>query len=254
VSVYNSCNNLTVAKDDTNGFNIKGQSSSVGVGLTVPEKITADCREELVFDLQRQVSQNKVLGMTFVDDTEKRFSVGKTFLKMWPGRAVYLKPVFTYCQYDGLGGEKAVRKFSLDAFWQKALKMGQQLNLRMSGQKAGNDYLPSADQLYLGGLYSVRGYDESIIGGDSGLNLKLDYSFPLPGINGSQLFTFYDWGRVYGKSLVSTRMIDSAGLGIKHSFTNDSQIVLTLGFPFVKKIGDEKIASHKVDLAVNFIF
>lgn len=254
ISIYNSHNNLTVYQDDSNGFNIRGESSSTGLTWTSPLKIRADYREELVLDLQQQVSKNKVLGMTFVDDDEKRYSIGKTFLLMQTRQAVYVKPMLTYCEYDGLAGKKHVKKFSLDTLWQKAAKAGQQLNFRLNWQQTSDSYLPSADQLYLGGLYSVRGYDESVIGGDSGLNLKIDYNIPVKQLKGAQLFSFYDWGRIYGKSILSTRMIDSAGVGVRHSFINDSQVVLTVGFPFVKKIGDEKIASHKVDLAVNFVF
>lgn len=254
ISLYNSSNNLTVFQDDSNGFNIRGKSSSTGLTWTTPLKIKADYREELIFDVQQQSSKNKVLGMTFVDDKEKRYSMAKTFLMTKPRQAIYVKPMITYCEYEGLAGKKFVKKFLLDSLWQKAADSGQQMNLRLTWQKTSDDYLPSADQLYLGGLYSVRGYDESVIGGDSGLNLKIDYNIPVKQLKGSQVFLFYDWGRIDGKSIISTRMIDSTGLGIKHSFVNNSQIVLTLGFPLVRKIGDEKIASHKVDLAVNFVF
>lgn len=254
ISLYNSYNNLSVSQDDSNSFNILGESSSTGLTWTSPLAIRADYREEFVFDFQQQTSKNKVLGMTFVDDKEKRYSIGKTFLMTQPRQAVYVKPMLTYCEYEGLAGKKYVNKFSLETLWQKAAKAGQQMNFRLTWQKTSDEYLPSADQLYLGGLYSVRGYDESVIGGDSGLNLKIDYNIPVQQLKGSQVFLFYDWGRIYGKSIISTRMIDSAGLGIKHSFVNNSQIVLTMGFPFVRKIGDEKIASHKVDLAVNFVF
>lgn len=254
LTVYNSFNDLTIYQDDSNGFNIKGKSSSAGLTYTHPLKIRSDYREELILDVQQQYSKNKVLGMTFVDDKEKRYSAGQTFLFMRPGQALYLKPMFSYCKYDGLGGDKVARKLTLDTLWQKANKAGQLLVFRLNLQKTNDEYIPSADQLYLGGLYSVRGYNESVIGGDSGLSLKLDYNIPIRQLKGSQVFTFYDWGRIYGKSILSTRVINSAGFGVKHSFVNDSQITLSVGFPFVKKIGDEKVAAHKVDLAVNFVF
>lgn len=254
ISVYNSFNDLTVYQDDSNGFNIRGESSSAGVTWTSPTKIESNYREELVLDLQQQYSKNKVLGMTFVDDKEKRYSIGKTFLMLRSAQAIYLKPMLTYCEYDGLAGKKSVKKFTLDSLWQKVAKAGQQMTFRLNWQKTSDSYLPSADQIYLGGLYTVRGYDESVIGGDSGLNLKLDYNIPFKPLKDSQVFSFYDLGKIYGKSILSTRMIQSAGVGVKHGFINGSQVVLTVGFPFVKKIGDEKIASCKVDLAVNFIF
>ncbi len=254
LSLYNSFNSLVIIQDDANGFSIKGRSSSLGLSLTHPLKITTNYREELVLDVHRQNAENKVLGMTFVDDEEKRYSLGKSFLKLLSGEALYFKPTWSYCEYEGLSGRKHVQKFALDGLWQKVRTTGQQINLRVAGQKAADDFMPSSDQFLLGGLYSVRGYNESVIGGDSGLNLKVDYLFPIKALESAQLFTFYDWGRIYGKSLLVTKMIHSFGFGFRHSFANDSQITFTVGFPLEKEIGDQRADSHKFDLSLNFLF
>lgn len=254
LSFYHSFNELAVYQEDVNGFNIKGKSSSFGLNLTQPLEVRTRYKEELIFDVQKQISLNKVFGMNFVDDTEERYSVGKSYLWLAPGEALYCKPVFSYCEYDGLAERKHVKKMVLDGLWQKRRLHGQMLNFRLNWQQTPDKYLPSADQYYLGGLYSVRGYNESVVGGDYGVNLKFDYFFPAAFDKKTQLFFFYDWGRIYGKSLLSTRMIHSYGLGLSHSFVNDSYVSLTVGYPLVDLIGDEKIAPQKVDLAVNLSF
>ena len=42
-----------------------------------------------------------------------------------------------------------------------------------------SSYLPSAEQFYIGGAYSVRGYKESLLGGDHGVAVSLEYSVPI---------------------------------------------------------------------------
>lgn len=254
LSLYTSMNQLNVYQDDLNGFNIKGESRSTGLTLSIPQVVKMRYKEELILDIQKQTSLNKVLGMIFVDDDEQRYSLGKSFLKLSPGEAFYCRPVYTYCKYSGLGEDKYKRKFVVDGLWQKVRKQGQLLNLKLNWQRTDDEYLPSADQYYLGGSNSVRGYNESVLGGDAGLNIKSDYFFPVPGFRSTQLNIFYDWGRIYGRSLLTTQMIHSAGLGVKHSFAADSFVAVTLGFPFVRRLGDENIASHKVDLSVNMSF
>ncbi len=254
LSVYRSINDLSVSRNDLNAFHITGKAGTTGLTMTHPLVIRAGYKEELVLDVHRQKSTNKILGMTFTDDDESRYSIGKTFLDITAEKAFYCKPVITVGSYQGIGESKYIRKFVFDGLWQKVGLSGQVITARLGCQKTNDDYLPSSDQYYLGGLTSVRGYNESVIGGDSGMNVKLDYQFLVHGAKKTHLFTFYDWGRIYGKSLLSTRMIHASGVGCKHTFTNDSQIVLTLGFPFVKKIGDETISSRKWDISLNFVF
>ena len=42
---------------------------------------------------------------------------------------------------------------------------GQMLSARLDAQWSADDYLLSAEQFYIGGMYSVRGYEESFLGG-----------------------------------------------------------------------------------------
>ncbi len=251
VSLYHSFNNLLI---DNAGLEIRGRSQASGFSITHPLQVTARLKSELIFDAQRQNSENRVFGITFVDDSEKRFSIGSSFLRLSPGQALYCKPLITFCDYDGLGEDKKVQKYQIDAMWQKVLRGNQQLNLRLSAQKAKDEFMPSADQFFLGGMYSVRGYEESVIGGDGGMNLKLDYFFPLKGMKTTKMFTFYDWGKIYGKSFVTDRMIHSLGFGFSHSFANDSQVVLSVGYPLAKELNNQQVDGQKVELSMSISF
>ncbi|KAF1080650.1 MAG: hypothetical protein GQF41_3060 [Candidatus Rifleibacterium amylolyticum] len=248
LAFYLSRNTLEV---ESSGLDISGKSEMIGFSLTHPLHISRNFKSELIFDAQSQRSSNQVLNMNFVDDREKRYSIGQSFLKLSPGQALYFRPMLILCDYKGLAESRKVQKSSFDALWQKINRGRQQLMIQLNGQKAQDDNMPSADQYFLGGLNSVRGYDESVISGDSGLNIKCDYRFPLPGCRRTNMAVFYDWGRIYGKSFVATRMIHSAGFGLIHSFANDSQISLSVGYPITRRIGATDVNPHRLEMQMS---
>jgi hemolysin activation/secretion protein len=250
-SVYYNVNNLLI---DNDSIGIHGESNLAGVSLSHPLTVRPRFRSEVICDVQQQESKNRISGVNFVDDNEERFSLGCSLLRRSASQALYLKPMVSLCDYNGLGEAKKVRKYLLDGVWQKIKSGNQQIDLKIAGQKTTDDYLPSSDQFFLGGLYSVRGYDESIISGDSGLNLKLDYSLPLKAVERTRGFIFCDWGRIYGKSFSGTKMIYSCGFGLMHSFAKDSMIVLSVGYPMVKHINSADIDPHKIELTMNISF
>lgn len=251
ISFYHSFNNLLI---DNAGLEIRGNSRSSGISFTHPLRISARFKTELIFDASRQNSENRVFGLTFVDDAENRFSIGPSFLRLAPGAALYWRPTVVFCDYKGLGDDKKLHKYQLDAMWQKAVSGNRMLNCRLVAQKASDEFIPSADQFFLGGIYSVRGYDESVIGGDGGVNLKLDYLFPIKGFKTTKMFTFYDWGRIYGKSFTTDRMIHSLGFGFTHAFADDSQVVLSVGYPLVKDLNGQAVDGQKLELSLNVSF
>ncbi|HNW11761.1 MAG TPA: ShlB/FhaC/HecB family hemolysin secretion/activation protein [Candidatus Rifleibacterium sp.] len=251
ISFYHSFNNLLI---DNAGLEIRGASRSTGFSVTHPMRVGTSFKSELIFDAHRQNSENRVFGLTFVDDSENRFSIGSSFLRLSSGAALYWRPTVVFCDYKGLGDDQKLRKYQLDAMWQKVLPGKRQLQCRLIGQKACDEFIPSADQFFLGGMYSVRGYEESVIGGDSGINLKLDYLFPIGGFKTTKMFVFYDWGRIYGKSFANDRMIHALGFGFSHSFAGDSQVVFSVGYPLVKELNVQAVDGQKLELSMNVSF
>lgn len=249
LSLYHSSNFLTV---ENSGLDIRGESESSGFSLTHPLRISNSFKSEVIFDAQTQRSTNSVFGLDFVSDREKRYSLGQSFLKLWRGNALFLRPMLTICDYKGLADQRKIQKYSLDGVWQKVNPGRQMLSVKLSGQKSQDDFVPSADQFFLGGLNSVRGYDESVISGDSGISLKFDYQFPLKFSKKTNMLAFYDWGKLFGKSFIPTRMIHSFGFGFNHSFAGDSMISLYVGYPIVKQIGAIDVEPQKIELMMNF--
>lgn len=55
-----------------------------------------------------------------------------------------------------------------------------EIAMRFSGQYAFNDRLIPNEQAVAGGLYTVRGYPESVVAGDTAIYGSVEYRFHLP--------------------------------------------------------------------------
>lgn len=70
----------------------------------------------------------------------------------------------------------------LDATTPESSTLAHEIALSFKGQHAPDDKLTPQFQRTVGGLYSVRGYDESLVSGDSVVILSAEYRFHLPRI------------------------------------------------------------------------
>jgi len=116
---------------------------------------------------------------------------------------------------------------------------------RINGQYSPQS-LFSAEQMYLGGVYSIRGYQPSELLGDYGVSGSFEIRTPVPGLqkilpekikNWSEkikLAAFYDWGYVndynnlYG---YPTHFLSSVGFGTYINITDAIYVQAGLGIP-----------------------
>lgn len=252
ISFNYSNNRMHVSHGDMRDLDIRGMSRASGVTFIHPTLTTASRKENISLDVQQQHSETSILGTNFVHDDEHRFSLSYDSLVIRNRELLYLKPTFTYNEYSGLAENQFGTKFVLDMMYQNYRKNGDIFTARFNGQKAFDDYIPSADQYYLGGLYTVRGYEESGIGGDSGLNVRLDYAWHTK-IKGLKFVTFFDWGRLCGDNLPSTKEIYSTGWGIEYR-RGDIVLSTTVGYALKRHINEEKVDASEIHLTFNYIF
>ncbi|MDI9420621.1 MAG: ShlB/FhaC/HecB family hemolysin secretion/activation protein [Bacillota bacterium] len=88
--------------------------------------------------------------------------------------------------------DKNFVKYNGSFGWMKSNAEGNQANFKAMVQLSPSRLLPPEQQFALGGMNSVRGFEEGLLTGDSGYLLSFEYSFPVAkGLGG---FLFFDHG------------------------------------------------------------
>ena len=137
----------------------------------------------------------------------------------------------------------------------QALPHNQLMILQVNGQYA-NRHLWASEAMQVGGISTVRGYDEGFGIGDYGVTASFEYRFPIPGLkallpkklefisDSIQLAGFYDFGW-YGNRFQKNSIGDaygnylmSAGPGIIVKLTKYISANMYWGFPIGKRFPD----------------
>lgn len=103
------------------------------------------------------------------------------------------------------------------------------LNLKIKGQKRLDGEVPTSEQMQIGGVNTVRGYSEGMLSADSALDGMFEFQYnmtfmkKLKPINYVQLFTFFDYGRIFPNNTIYypagyEKDIYSAGGGLRMGF------------------------------------
>ncbi len=261
-----SANDIKQTKD-ADVARTTGDAHSYSIGISQPWIITERYRSEFTLDYNHQVSNSEyeLVGrntkFTIVDDNVNNFSLGLAMTNYGNSSIFYQKHSMVRGQsnHTSFWGEDKGQDFTfykLSTLYQRAYSNGNQLSLRLDGQYSFSDNLISSRQYYLGGMYSVRGYKESFMGGDGGINFSAEYSIPLTKDRKVTGFWFFDYGRVIGEAAQSNKEdmdIYSTGLGVKAALGKNVSGVLTFGFPLKKSfnsISDDDVDSMRVNFMI----
>ena len=124
---------------------------------------------------------------------------------------------------------------------------------RINGQYSAQALYPM-EQMFIGGAYSVRGYQPSELIGDYGVAGSFEVRTPIPGIKALfpkkyedklarkiKLALFYDWGYVkehHGLYNYETNFIHSVGVGSHINFTDEIALQIGIGIPLSRKLNE----------------
>lgn len=134
---------------------------------------------------------------------------------------------------------------------------------RLNGQYSPNR-LFAAEQMQLGGPYSLRGYEPGTLIGDWGLSGTMEVRTPVPGItkilpskiehwdNKIQWATFYDWGYVKDHNNLygyPQHFLHSVGTGLHFYLTDYMSAAMNVGIPLGQKYYNEN--SVRLNFSIN---
>lgn len=239
---------------------VKGHANAFSVGISHPLTVNEKKRVEMSLDYNHQKSASDFmisstrfnlvndqvddvtfgLAMTWYGDSHvfyQKHSYVEGYSKSAPEMRVKVGKHYGYYQWSGL--------------YQKNYTKGQLLSLRGNAQWSQTDDMVSARQFYIGGMYSVRGYKESYLGGDSGFSTSLEYQVPFGKRNTG--FAFWDYGQVYGngQSNNKDRILSSVGLGWRTQVGKNYSASLVAGFPLHREFQAEKVSPCRLHFVVS---
>ena len=255
-----STNAVEVVKGDYEDM-IKGHANSYAIGFTQPIVVNETTRTELSLDYNRQNSKTDFMpaGTRFniVDDSVQDFSLGFAMTNYGASHVFYQKHSYVRGYSESTPDMSAQNSqnfgfYKFNAMYQKLYKAGQMWSLRADAQWSGSEGMVSSRQFYMGGMYSVRGYKENYLGGDSGFTFSAEYAVPVINKNTSA-FTFFDYGHVYGNGQSDDQhnVLSSVGLGIRSTINQYCSASLVLGIPLQREFSAEQVSKTRLHFIVN---
>ena len=254
-----STNATEVVKGDYED-KIKGHANSYAIGLVQPLLVNETTRTELSLDFNSQKSKTDWLEgfrRNMVDDTVQDVALGFAMTNYGTSHVFYQKHSYVSGHSESTPDmfSESSQNFGFYKFngmYQKLYAAGQMWNLRADAQWSGSEGMVSSRQFYMGGMYSVRGYKENYLGGDSGFTFSAEYAVPVINKNTSA-FTFFDYGHVYGNGQSDDQhnVLASVGLGLRSTINQYCSAALTLGVPLQREFSAEKVSSTRLHFIVS---
>lgn len=239
---------------------VKGHAYAASVTLRHPLRIDEKRRDEIGIQFLHQNSQTDYTPASYkwVDDTRNTWAPYISFTHYGKSSVFYHKHSFSYTRFHNLNGTgDNYPIYRLDALYQKQLPGGQMLNGRFNAQVASESKnISSSDWFYIGGANSVRGYEESLLGGNQGFSASLTWMVPVDKKRIFNVFTFLDYGRVFGDTTTLVALgqtLISTGIGFTANYKNFYSS-LTLGIPLKREILNEKVARTRIHFNCSLTF
>ena len=243
------------------GIPVKGHASSVTATLTQPLHVSHKAKVEALLSANYQHSQTDIAGAQIINDTFKDVTAGVAVTNYGTKWALYQKHAFTFGQWNNdaittntAGTSAHYTIYNFLGLYQYAGKAGQLFNFRANAQWGGNSGLRPSRQFFLGGVYSVRGYEENVIGGDSGFCVSAEYAVPVTKDRSVSLYEFVDYGSIFGDNKPRFNTLLGVGAGIRARYKKYAYIDLAVGFPLKRKLDGDRAGRTRIHLSANVTF
>ena len=251
-----SGNRTKITNGELKNLGVRGKAQSFSLNWRVPFYITAHSRHETGLQYIYQTSKTDwgYGSVSWTDDKINRVIPYVSFTHYGNSSVFYHKHSFVFAKRrDIYGNSDSTNLYRLSSFWQKRYGGGQFWQARLEGQWSSEDNLASSDRFFIGGVTSVRGYEEGFIGGPKGMTANLEYHVPLDKARRFSLFPFVDWGTISGVTGMEHRTLLSAGLGLEARY-KQLYSTLSVGFPIKKDFYETSVDSTRVDFSLSATF
>ncbi|MGP1575831.1 ShlB/FhaC/HecB family hemolysin secretion/activation protein [Selenomonas sp.] len=236
------------------GIPVNGHASALQAALSHPFCVTPYMRAEASFTVSRQHSVTDMEEVaSLLDDTFTEGTAALAFTHYGRSKAFYHRHALTGGKWKNASLSRLARPSNRYAFYtfsgvyQMGAAHGQLFTLRTNLQISKTDDLRPSKQFFLGGVYSVRGYKENLLGAPNGFSCSLEYAAPVLHKPTVSLYGFLDYGTLWGGSqLAEHHMLLSTGLGLRAQIEDTISLDMAAGIPLRRTVG-YSAAPEKVD-------
>jgi len=262
-------------------YEIKGKSHNFAVGITQPllRGDNYDISSDFNFDMRHSMTKMRETQLNKSELRVLRIGLNGNRYDQhgrWIARAEASTglPLLggTSISEEGIGSSKFV-KFNTNLIRVQALPFKSTGIFKISGQFSPNALL-CPEQMQIGGMYTVRGFDEGLVLGDIGYNVSLEVRTPIPFLpqkltiplpkhakniylkDRIQFAAFYDQGFAHtihqDYSEHYTNFLQGVGVGLRCYLTKYISANIDFGFPLGRdRSPDQNFAKFHFGLSSN---
>lgn len=236
LGVSYSKNQVDIISGPYETMDIQGNSSDFGLSLSHPFTVEAKRKVEGYAELHWKESSTDFFGNTLLDSTVKTATIGSNIRTIDDKGVWYNQFSITgidATKKDAYGG-KHFWRFNLSTIRQQELSNSRSIIWHLSSQMTDKREMPSSEQFSLGGMSSVKGYQEGLLSGDQGYYAGVEYDFPLQTTKKVKGLVFMDHGstyNAYNNGSQNRDFLTSAGIGMILNYSPDFFGKVVVGFP-----------------------
>ncbi|MGP1471454.1 MAG: ShlB/FhaC/HecB family hemolysin secretion/activation protein [Schwartzia sp. (in: firmicutes)] len=227
------------------GIPVIGHADAIQASFTQPLWVTPALKAEASLTLSRQhsVTDMTEARLPMIDDTFTQETAALAFTHYGKGRAFYHRHAFTRGHWENASLTRLAKPsadytfYALNAVYQQGAAHGQIFTARTNVQISANEDIRPSRQFYLGGVYSVRGYEENALGAANGFSATLEYAVPVMKKPDLRLYGFFDYGTLWGENVPDHHVLSSVGLGLRANFSDWGAMDVSVGMPLCRTIG-----------------
>lgn len=235
------------------GLDIGGNASTLTLQLSHPFLATPAMRVDGILAYRAKHSATDFFDIEIADIAVRSLEYGATLMRFDERGTWFTQHTLTF-GISGIGSDQSFLLYRGDVQRWQRLRGDLQLRLRVTGQWADIELLPPSEQFQLGGRYTVRGFREGLLIGDTGYLSVAELRAPLPvGRLGGAARAFAGKvdGRVFidhggafpfkgaGGDITAQDYLTSAGFGIDLSPVQGVTAELAWSFPIGFRDDDE---------------
>lgn len=253
IGVSYAANSVHTKNGELAPLNVRGHSSAMGLTYTVPLTVTKNHKAEASFAVGHQESKTSFADYAWVDDSITSVTGAVSFFDYGENKVFYHNHRYSVSSWENIESrDKSYSKYDLTMLYQKMNADKSLITARLYGQASFNHYLPSSDQFYIGGVYSVRGYEENFLCADSGVSLSLEYR--VPDTHRSEWIFFADGGIVLGHNQYQDHALFSVGGGYHWKFAPTASMTVMAGIPLKRDYNGERVDAVRLHAMANYQF